>query len=239
MRSPVLSHKSLLLLAVTLWALLPCQVLAQAETGAPATAPEPAAPAAAPAAPASDAPVDADAPADQGERVVEVRVEGNRRVEAEAVRRALRTKQGSIFDPTQTGEDLRAVWALGYFTDVQLLVQRQANGIAYVVRVEERPTVNTVKLSGNEELSQDDLKEQIDVKPATILDMDLVRSSAKKIQEKYVEKGYFLAEVTHEIAPVEGGQVDVVFVIDENSKVMVKDIVFLGAEKVSASQLKD
>ena len=62
-----------------------------------------------------------------------------------------------------------------------------------------------VKLTGNEELSQDDLKEQIDVKPATILDLDAVRSNAKKIQEKYVEKGYFLAEVTSRLDPVEGG----------------------------------
>jgi outer membrane protein insertion porin family len=225
------------LLAVTLWALLPCQVVAQVETGAPAAAP---APAAVPATPAEDAPVDTGTSEDQGERVIEVRVEGNRRVESEAVRRALRTKQGTVFDPTQTADDLRAVWALGYFTDVQLLVQRQANGIAYVVRVEERPTVNSVKLSGNEELSQEDLKEQIDVKSATILDMDLVRSSTKKIQEKYVEKGYFLAEVTHKLNPLEGGgAVDVVFVIDEHSKVMVKEISFLGTEKVTPAELKE
>jgi outer membrane protein insertion porin family len=69
--------------------------------------------------------------------------------------------------------------------------------------------------------------------------MDAVRRTQKKIQEKYVDKGYFLAEVSHQIVPVEGGQVDVVFTIDENSKVMVKDIAFLGAEQVPASRLKD
>ncbi|MDY7229968.1 outer membrane protein assembly factor BamA [Hyalangium rubrum] len=235
MRSPVLSHKFLLLLAVTLWALLPCRALAQAETGAP---PAPAAETS-PAAPVADAPLDEDTP-EQGERVIEVRIEGNRRVEAEAIRRTLRTKQGATFEPSQTAEDLRAVWALGYFTDVQLLVQRLPAGIAYVVRVEERPTVRAVRLSGNEELDQEDLKEQIEVKPATILDMDLVRSSAKKIQEKYVEKGYFLAEVTHRIEPSEGsaGSVDVVFVVDEHSKVMVKEISFIGTEQVKPEELK-
>ena len=58
----------------------------------------------------------------------------------------------------------------------------------------------------------------------------------KKIQEKYVEKGYFLAEVTYRLDPVRSGQVDVVFVIDEHAKVMVKEISFLGAEKVSAGR---
>jgi outer membrane protein insertion porin family len=172
--------------------------------------------------------------------VVDIRVEGNRRVEAEAVRRALRTKVGQVFDETRTAEDLRAVWALGYFSDVQLLTQRLPNGgISYVVRVQERPSIRAVKLAGNDELSQDDLKEAIEVKALSILDLDVVRRTQKKIQEKYVDKGYFLAEVNYKVSPVENGQVDVVFNIDEHAKVMVKDILLLGAEKVPASRLKD
>ncbi|WP_331112339.1 outer membrane protein assembly factor BamA [Archangium sp.] len=192
-----------------------------------------------PATPGAEAPPSPDREVQEGQ-VVDIRVEGNRRVEAEAVRRALKTKVGEAFDEARTADDLRAVWALGYFTDVQLLAQRLPNGgVVYVVRVQERPSIRSVKLAGNEELSQEDLKEAIEVKPLTILDMDVVRRTQKKIQEKYVDKGYFLAEVGHKIVPVEGGQIDVVFEIDENSKVMVKEIVFLGAEKVPASRLKD
>jgi outer membrane protein insertion porin family len=223
---------------------MPGRVLAQADRGAPpasvpseALPPAPATPGS--EAPASDAPAAPDREVREGE-VADIRIEGNRRVEAEAIRRALRTKVGSLFDEDLTAEDLRAVWALGYFSDVQLLTQRlPTGGVVYVVRVQERPSIRSVKLRGNEELNQDDLKEAIEVKALTILDMDAVRRTQKKIQEKYIDKGYFLAEVGHEIAPVEGGQVDVIFVIDENSKVLVKDIVFLGAEKVPAAQLKE
>jgi outer membrane protein insertion porin family len=223
-----------------LWALVPCRALAQAETGAPPPAPA-AQPQAAPETPPADAPVEEELPPDdQVERVAEIRIEGNRRVEAEAIRRVLVTKQGAPFDPTRSSEDLRAVWGLGYFTDVQLLVQRLPRGVAYVVRVQERPSVRSVRLSGNEELSQEDLKEEIDVKPATILDMDAVRSTVKKIQAKYVEKGYFLAEVTHRLEPVDGGaNVDVVFVVDEHAKVMVKEITFIGTQQVKPQELKE
>ena len=66
-----------------------------------------------------------------------------------------------------------------------------------------------------------------------------MRRNVKKIQEKYVEKGYFLAEVTHRIVPVQGtNQADVVFVINEHAKVMVKQVNLIGAEKVSADELK-
>ena len=164
-----------------------------------------------------------------------------RRVEPEAIRRVLVTQPGTLFDESRTAEDLRAVWALGYFSDVQLLVQRlPTGGVVYVVRVEERPAVREVKLSGNEELSQDDLKEAIDVKPATILDLDVVRRTSKKIQEKYVDKGFFLAEVEYKLQEVpDQPLVDVIFTIEENAKVMVKEISILGADKVPAARLKE
>ncbi|MFL5355688.1 outer membrane protein assembly factor BamA [Archangium sp.] len=218
---------------------MPGRVLAQTDGSTPPASVPPAALPPAPATPGAAAPANPNREVREGE-VVEIRIEGNRRVEAEAVRRALRTQVGQIFDESKTAEDLRAVWALGYFADVQLLVQRlPTGGVVYVVRVQERPSIRAVKLAGNEELSQDDLKESIEVKALTILDMDAVRRTQKKIQEKYVDKGYFLAEVNNKIVPVEGGQVDVVFNIAENAKVMVKDIVFLGAEKVPVSRLKE
>lgn len=221
LRLPVLSLEKLVpLLAVILLALAPGHALAQSGEGPP-----------------SDAPVAEDVE----NRVVEIRVEGNRRVESEAVRRALKTKPGNLFDETRTADDLRAIWALGYFSDVQLLVQRlPSGGVAYVVRVEERPVVREIQLVGNEELSREDLKEQIEVKLNTILDMDAVRRTAKAIQAKYVEKGYFLAEVTYRITPLEsGGAVAVVFPVEENAKVMVKEVTFTGVEQVPVSALKE
>lgn len=182
----------------------------------------------------SDAPVAADE-----ETISEVRVENNRRVEAEAVRRALKQRVGQRFEPGKTADDLRALWALKYFSDIKLLVQRTPKGIAYVVRVEEKPAIRAVTLSGNDELSKDDFKDVIDLKPYSILDLAAVKRNAKKVQEKYVEKGFFLAEVTHELRPSEDGrEVDVVFVIQEHAKVMVSDINFIGLNQVSAEELK-
>lgn len=248
MRLPVLPLRSWLpLIAATLVSLAPVRSFAQADagTGVPGpSVPSTALPragladAGTPPAPAEGAPAQAEEGA--GDRVVEIRVEGNRRVEAEVVRRALKTRAGQPFDPTLTDEDLRAVWALGFFQDVQLLVQQLPRGIAYVVRVSERPAVRAVKLEGNEELSDEDFKETLDIKPYSLLDMEAVKANEKKIQEKYIEKGFFLAEVKHELKPTPGeNSVDVIFNIREHAKVMVKEIRFLGAEKVSEGTLRE
>ena len=63
------------------------------------------------------------------ERIIEIRVEGNKRVEREAIRRAIKfNKVGQVFDATKSADDLRALWALNYFSDIQLLVQHLPKG---------------------------------------------------------------------------------------------------------------
>jgi len=216
--------------------------------------------------PARGQSVKPDTPAAPGsDTITEVRVEGNRRVEAAAVVRALKNKVGSAYDPTLTGPDLQALWALGYFADIQLLTQvLPQGGLAYIVRVVERPSIRNITLEGNDELGKDDFKDDIDIKKFSILDMDAVRRNAKKIQAKYFEKGFFLSEVTFRIDPVTTAaatdakaaapvqakaanllpistaaeQVDVVFVINEHAKVMVKSINLIGAIKVPPEELK-
>lgn len=182
-----------------------------------------------------------DAPArEEADRITEIRVEGNRRVEAAAIARALKQKVGDLFDNGRTGDDLRSLWGLKYFNDIQLLVQRTPKGIAYVVRVTEKPAIRAVSLSGNDELSKDDFKDVIDIKPFTILDVAAVKRNEKKILEKYVEKGFFLAEVKAELKPLgdDGNEIEIVFNVNEHAKVQVREIVFLGAEKVKPEDLK-
>ncbi len=60
-----------------------------------------------------------------------------------------------------------------------------------------------------------------------------VRKTVKKIQEKYTEKGFYLAEVTSRLEDRPDNQVVVVFVVNERAKVQVRRIHFVGNEHVS------
>ncbi|HEY1334351.1 MAG TPA: POTRA domain-containing protein, partial [Myxococcaceae bacterium] len=61
----------------------------------------------------------ADVPAGGDSDVIsQIRIEGNRRVEPEVVKRALKNKVGRPFDPALTGADIQSLWSLGYFQDI-------------------------------------------------------------------------------------------------------------------------
>jgi outer membrane protein insertion porin family len=169
--------------------------------------------------------------------VAGVVVEGNRRVEGDAVKAAISTKPGTPLDRAKVDRDLKAVLKLGYFADVVVEERGPPEAPTLVFRVTERPAVREARITGNEELSADDLKDTIEVKPYQILDLGNVRKSVKKIQEKYVDKGYYLAEVTYRLEDRPDNQIDVVFVVNEHAKVQVKEIVILGNEHVPREDL--
>ena len=157
-----------------------------------------------------------------------VEVEGNRRVEIDAIKAALSQKKGQPLDPDKVQKDIREVMKLGFFSDVVVESRGDPKAPTLVYRVVERPSVQEARVEGNEELSNDDLKEVLEVKPFSILDLTAVRKNVKKIQEKYIEKGYFLAEVGYRLEEKPDNQVVVVFTVNEHAKVQVRQVSFVG-----------
>lgn len=174
-----------------------------------------------------------------GETVAAIQVEGARRVEADAVRNAMRTRTGDGIDTDQVREDIRRIFALGFFQDVRIDAERTPEGLLLTVTVVERPAIRRVLIEGNDEISDDDLREDLDVRPFQVLNVASVRRNVQKIQEKYVEQGFYLATVDYRIVDRPGNEVDVVFVVQENAKVVVKSIEFLGNERISDDELKE
>lgn len=169
--------------------------------------------------------------------VQDVKVEGNTRVEVDAVKAAITQKKGQPLDPVRVDADIRALMKLGYFSDVVVELEGEVSKPVLVYRVTERPTVRGTRLEGNKEIDKEAFKDAIQVQPYAILDLTAVQKDVKRIAEKYVEKGYYLAEVKYALEELPDNQVTVVYRIDENAKVQVKQVRFLGNAKVPAEQI--
>ncbi len=195
----------------------------------------------APSAPTGESAELAKQPVPESGKLARILIQGNRRTETEAIRNNIPIKPGDAFDKAKLRTVLLAVWKMGYFSDVKLDISPMPGGkpdFTLTVLVGEKPAVREVKLQGNDELNKDDFKDAYEIKPFNILDIELVRKTQKKIQEKYVEKGFFLAEVSYRIDPLRNNEVDVVFLINEHAKVTVRQIRFVGNHNVSDADLR-
>ena len=88
-----------------------------------------------------------------------IEVEGNRRVEVDAIKAALSTRVGDAVDAARIRADVRAVMKLGYFADVSIEARGPAATPTLVVKVIEKPSVQATRIEGADEISADDLKE--------------------------------------------------------------------------------
>ncbi len=174
-----------------------------------------------------------------GKTVVPVEVAGTRRVEKEAVRAVIKEKTGFPLTRAGVAEDVKAIFKLDYFADVIVrAVPDGPGGADLIYAVVEKPAVHAVTYEGNDELSSDDLKDIIDIKPYSILSIAAVVRNEHKIHDKYIEKGYYLADVGYKLTDKPGNEVDVVYLIHEHAKVAVRRITFLGNAHVPDAELR-
>lgn len=165
-------------------------------------------------------------------------VEGNRRVQEAVILGRVQSKLGGAFNPALLSEDLRAIFALGFFDDVRMRVEDFEGGVKVVFLVSERPFVRDIDFTGNKKIATTTLQEKIDLKLGSVYNPVDVQRAREKLKEHYEEEGYFEAQVTPEVEKFADGDVRVAFIIDEGRRITIDRIVIVGNDGLSARQIK-
>jgi len=172
------------------------------------------------------------------QRIADVEVQGNQRIETDAIRRVIKTRAGDVFLAKNAADDLKAVYGMGYFDDVQIRAEPRTDGIALVFTVTEKPTVRSIQLAGNVVFDEEDIRKSLTLKKGSILNIYTVRNDMRRIEEMYKEKNYHNVSVSYQIQPQKNNQADVEYQIDEGRKILIKKILFTGNAAFTESQLK-
>ncbi|MEE9383473.1 MAG: outer membrane protein assembly factor BamA [Nannocystaceae bacterium] len=175
-----------------------------------------------------------------GQPIAEIRFRGNRRVESEAMLLELDSSPSELVNALKLATDLRKLWALGYFEDVQVEGDLTPAGVVLTYVVKERPTVRKIIVEGNDKVKLDAINDVLDLAKNEVLDLGKVTANVEKVKSLYTEEGFFLAEVSYVLRPVEdeAGKVDVVLVVHEAAEVIVREITFVGNKALSDEELQ-
>jgi len=174
----------------------------------------------------------------QWKKIVDIRIDGNNRIEADAIRRQIQTKPGDLFQAGNLSKDLKSIYAMGYFDDVRILAEEAPGGKIIVFNVKEKATVRYVRVSGNRVYDDENIMENLTVKTGSILNIFRIQNNIERIEALYRDKNYHNVRVTYETQPRDNNQADLTFVIEEGSKVRVEKITFVGNNAYSEKKLK-
>ncbi|HYV31507.1 MAG TPA: outer membrane protein assembly factor BamA, partial [Candidatus Binatia bacterium] len=155
------------------------------------------------------------------------------------VRANIRVKEGDIFNRNSVDDDVRNLYATGFFLNVQVREQRSADGIALLYIVQPRLKITEILFSGNKKFSNAKLLKKITTKVGEPLDERKLFSDAQEIKKLYEKSGYPKTKVEFPITPDErAGRATVTFEITESPKVKIVDVVFDGAHAYSQKKLR-
>ncbi|MBA4230969.1 MAG: outer membrane protein assembly factor BamA [Ralstonia sp.] len=170
--------------------------------------------------------------------VKDIRVEGVQRVEPGTVFGYLPVKVGETFTDEKGAESIRALYNTGFFKDVQI----RSEGNVLVVRVEERPAISQLEFIGFKEFDKEALRRTlrgVGVAEARYYDKSLIDRAEQEIKRQYVSRGYYAAEVTTTVTPVDANRVSITFTVDEGPTAKIRQINIVGNKAFKEGDLRD
>ncbi|HUD83063.1 MAG TPA: outer membrane protein assembly factor BamA, partial [Candidatus Saccharimonadales bacterium] len=147
------------------------------------------------------------------------------------IRANIRAKAGEPFSRAIVDEDIKNLYATGYFFKIQAGEENTADGLDLTYVVQGKPILTDIKIVGNKKMSLKKLKKKIASKTGQPLDERKIFDDAQAMRELYEKSGYQKTSVTAEPPVIDeaAGRGTVTFVIHETPRIKIKDIVFVNA----------
>jgi outer membrane protein insertion porin family len=172
------------------------------------------------------------------ENIDKIMILGNVKVEEGVIRGAIKSREGGPFSVEKIREDLRSIFDLGSFTDVQVDIKSTPRGKEVIFIVVEKPSIKEILIKGNNKVKLDDIKEKTTLTPRSILNLEKVKENSEQIRKLYFSKGYYGVKVDYKVDYLETNEAIVTFMISEGPKGHIQKIVFKGNKNIKSSDLK-
>ncbi|MDR0246824.1 MAG: outer membrane protein assembly factor BamA [Burkholderiales bacterium] len=168
--------------------------------------------------------------------VRDIRVEGVQRTEAGTVFNYLPIKVGDKVNEEKVSEAVKALYATGFFRDVQI----DAQGDVLLVVVDERPTISALSFSGNKEFDTEILRNAMrdaGLSEGRIFDRSVLEKATQELKRQYVSRGFYNADVEMTMTPQERNRVAINFSIEEGGPSKIERIHIVGSEAFTENKL--
>ena len=116
-----------------------------------------------------------------GIKVKTIEIRGNKRIELPAIAGRLTLKAGDSYTPETVRGQVKILYDTGFFEDVQVETESVEGGAAVSFVVREKPFITEIVYDGNENLSDDKLKEKTTIKGQSFLDQQQAKEDRKSV----------------------------------------------------------
>jgi len=158
-----------------------------------------------------------------------IRVEGNSVISSAAILSKVKSKPGDEFSSEILNDDLKRLYALGYFTDVAIDIEDYADGAMITFIVKEKPLIAKIEFEGNKAIRDAHLHKLMKTKEGVLLNHTQLNDDLAELRKFYEQKGFPGASVTYETRlDEETNQTILTISVNEKARVRIKDVAIKG-----------
>jgi len=168
----------------------------------------------------------------------DIKVNGLQRITAGAVFNALSVKVGDEFTDERSGEVIRELFRMGFFSDVSL----DQNSNTLLINVKERPAITSIELDGNKDIETEQLLEafkDVGMAVGRVFNPLVLDKVKKELLQQYYNNGKYSAVVETKITPLERNRVAVFITVTEGSAASIKKINIVGNKSFTDEEILD
>ncbi len=157
----------------------------------------------------------------------DIRVEGLQRISAGTVFNYLPVSVGSVVRSEDYAEIIRVLFKTGFFTDVSL----ERNGDVLVITVTERPAIAELNISGNKDITTEDLEQslkEVGLTQGRVFDRSLLDQVEQELIRQYFARGKYAVEIDAKVKPLPRNRVAINLEISEGTAARIRQINIVG-----------
>ncbi|HSD51715.1 MAG TPA: outer membrane protein assembly factor BamA [Candidatus Methylomirabilis sp.] len=170
--------------------------------------------------------------------VTQIDVVGARKVEEATVRFKLKSRVGDPYSPEVLREDIKVLYSLGYFEDIEVHADIFEGGLKLTFILHEKPSIQSLRIVGYRKLDEDKIRAKIDLVEGGIIPPGGLAKNAEKIRLFYEEEGFYQAKIEGQEERVSPQEVAVTFHIVEGDKFDISDIQIIGNRALTEKEIK-
>jgi outer membrane protein insertion porin family len=170
--------------------------------------------------------------------VGEIKVVGLQRISEGTVFNYLPVNIGDRMDAQRVEESLRALYATGFFKDVEL----RRDGGTLVVVVKERPSIESFTITGNKDIKTPDLEKSlrgVGLAKGKVFNQSTLDEVDRFLTDQYYSRGKYGVKVDTKVTDLPNNQVSIAIDIKEGNRSRIRQINIVGNEAFSEEDLRE
>src|SRR6201997_808198 len=170
--------------------------------------------------------------------VGDIRVEGLQRVSEGTVYNYLPVNIGDHLTAQRVREAIRALYATGFFRDVQL----RRDGNTLVVVVAERPSIESFEITGNKDIKTEDLQKSlrgVGLATGKTFDRSVLEDVTQYLTDQYFSRGKYGVRIDTKVEEEAGNRVKVKVDIKEGNRAKIRQINIVGNTRYKPKEILD